>query len=410
MFLFPEKTTNFAPSMKRLTYFISLLTLLVSFSLSAQSERKTSDNIGDCDGASNILNPGTFSLQFTGKGGKYNDLEKFPSLATLPEKNSLWCSFVAPFNGRFSLNAKVPKGVVKMLIFTNESNDICGDVQKGIAEIKRMVIEPTSSEIGLSLAVDNNFFYPMELVKGQTIMLLFLLDSEEKTKLDLNVKYEPLVDDPEMESAESKIIDQRDDEFAPSLNIMIRDVETGKPVIADIVVNGLKSISAFYNGSDFFFNVVKSGKIAIRIDAQGYFFADREEPVTANTQHELVIWLEPIGEGKSVQLDEIEFMPGTSDFLPSSEPKLRRLKDFMALNAGVRVEIGGHVQEKGENSHAGQKISEARAKKVMNYLIDNGIEKSRMEAKGYGNTMPIYKDPKFAYEEQANRRVEIKIL
>jgi outer membrane protein OmpA-like peptidoglycan-associated protein len=390
-----------------------LITFLFLFSTCgyyAQSDREISDNIADCDGATNILNPGTYKLQFTGKGGNHSELANYPSLANVPENNSLWCSFVAPFNGRFSLNAKLVKGKSKMIIFTNESNDLCGDVFKGIAEIKRMILEPTGSEIGLSLSVDKNFFYPMELVKGQNIMILFIYENSEKANLDLNVKYEPLVLDPELESAESKIIDQRDDEFAPALNIMIRDVETGKPVIADIVLNGLKSISAFYNGSDFFFNVPKSGKIAIRIDAQGYFFADREEPVTANTQHELVIWLEPIGEGKSVQLDEIEFMPGTSDFLPSSEPKLRRLKDFMALNAGIRVEIQGHVQEKGENSHAGQKVSEARAKRVMNYLIDNGIDKGRMEAKGYGNTMPIYKDPKFAYEEQANRRVEIKIL
>jgi outer membrane protein OmpA-like peptidoglycan-associated protein len=46
----------------------------------------------------------------------------------------------------------------------------------------------------------------------------------------------------------------------------------------------------------------------------------------------------------------------------------------------------------------------------MNYLIENGIDKERMTAVGYGNTLPVYKDAKFSYEEQANRRVEVKIL
>ncbi len=376
----------------------------------SQGEKKSSDNISDCDGATNILNPGTYNLQYTGKGGLNEDIYKYPSLASSPETNSLWCSFVAPFNGRFSLNAKTAKGLSKMIIFSNETNDICGDIFKGIAEIKRMILTPTSNEIGLNLAVSGNFYYPMDLVKGESIMILFLYENTEKVKLDLTVKFEPKVDDPELESSKSKIVDQRDDEFSPAFNIMVRDVETGEPVIADVVLTGLKSISAFYTGSDFFFNISKSGKIGVRVDAQGYFFTDREEPVRADAEHELVIWLEPIGEGKSVQLDDIEFMPGTSDFLPSSETKLRRLKDFMALNSGVKVEIQGHVHEKGENSHAGQKISEARAKKVLNYLSENGISKDRMVAKGYGNTMPIYKDPKFAYEEQANRRVEIKIL
>jgi outer membrane protein OmpA-like peptidoglycan-associated protein len=396
----------------RNSFFILALFLIstVTNKVIAQSDRKISDNISNCVGATNILNPGTFDLQFTGKYRSLNDLAKYPALAQVEEKNSLWSSFVAPFNGRMSLNVKVPRGLTKMIIFTNESNDICGDVTRGVAEIKRMILKPTKSEIGLSFSVDDNFYYPMELVKGQNIMILFLYENEEKVKLNLTLKYEPLVQDTELESKQSKIVDQRDDEFAPAFNIMIRDLETGNPVIADLVITDLKSISAFYNGSDFFFNMQKSGKLSVRVDALGYFFTDREEPVTAGSEHELVIWLESIGEGKSVQLDEIEFMPGSSEFLPSSEPKLRRLKDFMALNAGIKVEIQGHVQEKGENSNAGQKISEARAKKVLNYLVDNGIDKNRMTSKGYGNTMPIYTDPKFAYEEQANRRVEIKIL
>jgi len=237
-----------------------------------------------------------------------------------------------------------------------------------------------------------------------------LYENLEKEKLDLNVKFEPLSDEHKEETIESKIVDQRNDKTKPALKILIRDVETGNPVVADVVITGIKSISSFYQGSDLLYNIEKSGKISVRVDVQGYFFTDREEPVAAGTEHEFVIWMEPIGEGKSVQLDEIEFMPGTSEFLPSSEPKLKRLKDFLALNSGIKVEIQGHVQEKGENSFAGQKISEARAKKVLNYLVENGIDKKRLSSKGYGNTMPIYPDPKFAYEEQANRRVEIKIL
>lgn len=394
----------------KITALLFVITLLSTAFSYSQSEKKVSENIADCDGATNILNPGKYLLQFTGKGGNINDIEKYPSLSNLEENNSLWCLFVAPFNGRLSLDATIKKGVAKMVIFTNESSDICGDVKKGVAEIKRMMLNTTAPTIGLSLNVSDNFYYPLDMVKGQSIMILFLYDDVTKEKLEMNVKYEPLSDELNEDAVETKIVDQRDDPEFPALKILVRDVETGNPVIADIVINGLKSVSSFYTGSDFFFNVERSGKLAIRCDAQGYFFTDREEPVSAGNEHELVIWLEPIGEGKSVQLDEIEFMPGTSDFLPSADPKLRRLKDFLALNAGIRVEIQGHVQEKGENSHAGQKISEARAKRVMNYLIENGIDKSRLTAKGYGNTAPIYPDPKFAYEEQANRRVEVKIL
>jgi len=44
------------------------------------------------------------------------------------------------------------------------------------------------------------------------------------------------------------------------------------------------------------------------------------------------------------------------------------------------------------------------------YLIDKGVSKYRLEYKGMGNTEMIYPMPKNHYEEQANRRVEIKIL
>jgi outer membrane protein OmpA-like peptidoglycan-associated protein len=81
----------------------------------------------------------------------------------------------------------------------------------------------------------------------------------------------------------------------------------------------------------------------------------------------------------------------------------------MALNSDVNIEIQGHVFLIGDNGLASQKLSEARAKRVMAYLVDNGINKNRMTAVGYGNTRPIYPTPKFAYEEQANRRVEILV-
>ncbi|TNE54494.1 MAG: OmpA family protein [Bacteroidetes bacterium] len=405
--------------MKYSRYSISLLLVLfltTTYSF-AQRRLRSSENIADCAGSVHIVTPGKYLLQFTGKKGEVNDLENYPSLSDIPEENSLWCSFKAPFNGRFSMDASVRNGLCKMIVFTNETNDICGDVKKGIAEIKRMMINIDQKEFGLSAQVSENYYFPIDLVKGQDIMILFLYEAKKREKLELDIKYEKTELNTEgeaviaaAEEAETKVVDQRTDLSKPIFKIMIRDAETGDPVIADIVINGLRSMSAFYSGSDFLFNVERSGKFSVQCDAEGYFFADREEPVSSGSEHEMVIWLEPIGAGKSVRLDQIEFQPGTSQLLPSSEPKLRRLKDFLALNSSVKVEIQGHVQEQGDNSFAGQKISEARAKRVMKYLIENGIDKKRLTAKGYGNTAPIYPDPKFAYEEQANRRVEIKIL
>ena len=55
-------------------------------------------------------------------------------------------------------------------------------------------------------------------------------------------------------------------------------------------------------------------------------------------------------------------------------------------------------------------MSEARAKRVMLYLTNSGINKKRMTAVGYGGDRPVFPNPITKEQEQANRRVEIVIL
>ena len=58
---------------------------------------------------------------------------------------------------------------------------------------------------------------------------------------------------------------------------------------------------------------------------------------------------------------------------------------------------------------ANQKLSENRAKSVVSFLTMKGIEASRLVAKGYGDTQPIY--PNTTMENKSkNRRTEMKVL
>lgn len=388
-----------------------LLALLLKFAALAQEERMQSDNIADCLGGTMIINPGTYTTQFTGDIGIIRDLGAYPSLKDFAEKNGMWFSFVAPFDGRLTLEAEVSEGFLQMIVFQNETKDICNDIYKGIAEIKRIVSVPSSPKVGLSLIVDQTTLYPLDLKKDESIMIYLQSNTKLKPTMSFNLKYESLNPEAVEFSDNGKTVDLRKDKEKPTFNIMVRDAETGAPVITDLNLSGTKFSSTMHNGSDFYFNLEKSGKIQIRCDAPGYFFHDREEPVSSTSDHELVIYMQPIGEGRSYQIEEIEFKPGTSEFMPSADTKLKRLKDFLALNSGVNIEIQGHVHDTGgEESFAAQKLSEGRAKRVYNYLVDSGIDKKRLTYKGYGGSMPIYAKPKFAYEEQANRRVEIKIV
>jgi len=191
---------------------------------------------------------------------------------------------------------------------------------------------------------------------------------------------------------------------------LVRDASSKEPLVATIAIQDSKTVDGIYTASDIFLNMERKYTIKITCDIEGYFFKDTLVKITPFDDQEVLFNLDRISKGKSIKIEDIEFKAGSSLITDASIPKLKRLKDFLLLNADINIEIQGHVFALGDNSVLGQKISEARAKRVRKYLIENGIDKHRLEAKGYGNTMPVFEEPKFSYEEQANRRVEILVL
>jgi len=74
----------------------------------------------------------------------------------------------------------------------------------------------------------------------------------------------------------------------------------------------------------------------------------------------------------------------------------------------MRIEISGHTDNKGSRV-TNQKLSAARAKAVVDYLVKKGGTASRLESKGYAFDQPIAtNDTKDG--RQQNRRVEFKVL
>lgn len=68
----------------------------------------------------------------------------------------------------------------------------------------------------------------------------------------------------------------------------------------------------------------------------------------------------------------------------------------------------GHTDNVGKDA-ANQRLSEGRAQAVREDLIKRGIDASRIEAEGYGETRPI--DTNDTEEgRQNNRRVEVEVL
>jgi len=81
---------------------------------------------------------------------------------------------------------------------------------------------------------------------------------------------------------------------------------------------------------------------------------------------------------------------------------------FIKENETVKIQISGHTDNQGSEVY-NQKLSLERAQTVYRYLVDNGVDSSRLSFKGYGKERPIA--PNDTEENRAkNRRTEILIL
>jgi outer membrane protein OmpA-like peptidoglycan-associated protein len=80
----------------------------------------------------------------------------------------------------------------------------------------------------------------------------------------------------------------------------------------------------------------------------------------------------------------------------------------MKENADLRIEISGHTDNTGTDA-INEKLSQARADAVKNYLLASGVASNRIQSKGYGSLKPIATN-ETEEGRQANRRVEFSIL
>jgi len=108
-------------------------------------------------------------------------------------------------------------------------------------------------------------------------------------------------------------------------------------------------------------------------------------------------------------LDVIYFEYNKAIIKPASYPILDAVAATMQGNPSIQlIEIQGHTDERGDDAY-NLDLSDRRAKSVMKYLVDKGVEEKRLTAQGYGETQPL--DPRKNEAAWAkNRRVAFLIL
>lgn len=195
------------------------------------------------------------------------------------------------------------------------------------------------------------------------------------------------------------------------------DEMTGEPVGSSIeLVDNKKNkvVATFKSNTStgkFLVSLPSGTNYGIAVKAEGYLFHSEnfDLPDTAAYQEvEKDIYLKKVVVGKSIVLRNIFFDVAKSSLRSESTAELNRLVALMVENPSIRIEIGGHTDNVGSDEY-NQKLSENRAKSVVDYLIENGINKGRLEWKGYGEASPIAGNDTPEGRQQ-NRRTEFKII
>lgn len=120
--------------------------------------------------------------------------------------------------------------------------------------------------------------------------------------------------------------------------------------------------------------------------------------------------------GKNVVLDNIYFWGGRHVIKPESYPELKQLYRLLIQYDRLEIEIEGHVccttyQPDGYDwDTESENLSLNRARAIYNFLIENGIDKNRLNYKGYGGSRKINQDESTEELRSVNRRVEFKVL
>ncbi len=89
-------------------------------------------------------------------------------------------------------------------------------------------------------------------------------------------------------------------------------------------------------------------------------------------------------------------------------PDLQRLANFLADNPRLKIKISGHADSQGDDAF-NLWLSKQRAMAIMDFLVERGLDKSRISIKAYGATKPAVNAPSKS-SHQFNRRCEIEIV
>lgn len=269
------------------------------------------------------------------------------------------------------------------------------------------------------------------LIKGKTYCFKISINSTRFTKYLVNRLACHFSSNPIM------INDKNEDSFSPQISFssLPRDPKSFITLCDSFTAKGGEkylTIGRFIKKEDLSVTVKDSfPKSLFNLDQSSYYLIDRVElleirdslecncrtlidkhPLTLNPRDTVLIkqptYYNELKEGRAVVLNNVNFDFDSFILLESSEDELNSFYQFLIDNSQLRFSINGHTDNIGTDEY-NQELSVKRAKSVYNWLINKGIQPSRLEYQGFGKQQPLVNstDDK---SRAINRRVEAQII
>jgi len=200
----------------------------------------------------------------------------------------------------------------------------------------------------------------------------------------------------------------------------VYDKKTSQPITNALVslakVNGSVVKTETDENGRYKFNLAKESEYNVSADKTSYR-SDTENLATIGLTTSQVIkqdlYLEPIVRNVGIRLDNIYYDFDKWNIRPDAAAALDKLVQIMTENPTIWIELGSHTDSRGKDAY-NLSLSQKRAESAVAYIISKGINRNRIEAKGYGETQLLNRCANGVKcsetEHQLNRRTEFKIV
>ncbi|HXB42246.1 MAG TPA: OmpA family protein [Bacteroidia bacterium] len=330
------------------------------------------------------------------------------------EHHSAWYKLIINITGNLSFDIlpSNPDDDYDFVMFKAGNDNFCDSLERYKIKPVRSNISRDKNELkgktGLSITAKNEFVkdglndaYSLSLnvKKGEVYYLVLDNVYENGSGHTINFFFEQKVeikgvvksDEGNIGVTQVTLSDAKGETIAETKT----DLQTGKYKLNTVFKRGVIYSLNYYNDSSFVFSKTISLKDTLELK-------------------NIEVVLPKLRRGKKYSIGAVNFYGSSDQYLPSAFPVIRSLYKLMEKNSNLIILIIGHVNCAHEGKPFGVigdfTLSIDRAKKIRDYLIRQKIRTTRVETMGVGCEGMLFPKANTEAEEEANRRVEIKVL